>query len=156
MHYFRTNIRSLLRLLTAGIVIAACAYTINTQAQSIRWHSFEHALTVADSTGKPVLVDVWAPWCGWCMKMKQEVYPNLPTRLAERFVWTRLNRDDNTTKFMYRGDRSTPLRLAQQFEVESVPALVLLSSDGTNVLRLSGYREADSLAAILGNVVDQQ
>lgn len=123
-------------------------------AQDLQWHDFEDALATADTTDRPVLVDVWAPWCGWCHKMKREVYPSEPVRpcLADAFVLTRLNRDDTETTHTYRGARYTSLRLATTLGADSVPAIVLLSARGEVLLRLSGFHEPEPLRTILSYV----
>lgn len=119
------------------------------QAQDLEWQPFEEALATAQTHGKPVLVDVWAPWCGWCRRMKAETYPALAEQLSEDFVLTRLNRDDNDGHVRYRGARLTPLRLAQKLGAEGVPAIVFLAPRGEPLLQLSGFLEADALRPVL-------
>lgn len=123
-------------------------------AQELAWEPFEQALATADSTARPVLVDVWAPWCGWCHKMKREVYPSDGVRgcLAEEFVLTRLNRDDTDVTHRYRGQQMSPVQLAQTFRAESVPTVVLLNADGEYLLHLPGFIEAPELQWVLGYV----
>ncbi len=125
-----------------------------TPAQELMWHPFEQALAQADSSERPVLVDVWAPWCGWCHKMKREVYPNDGVRrcLAGDFVLTRLNRDDADATHRYRGQQMSSVQLAQMFRAESVPTVVLLNADGEYLLHLPGFIEAPELQWVLGYV----
>ena len=123
-------------------------------AQDLTWHPFETALAVADSTDRPVLVDVYAPWCGWCRKMKRDVYPSTWVRscLADGFVLTRLNRDDTDTRHRYRGRRLNSKRLAQALGAAGVPTVVLLAPDGERLTRLNGFIEADVLRPVLAYV----
>lgn len=132
---------ALLVMLSAGSE-AACA-------QDMEWRPFDEALAVADTSGQAVLVDVGAPWCGWCHKMKREVYPALGTHLTEQFVLTRINRDDNETTHRYRGRELTSTRLAQQLKATSVPTVVLLTSDGNYLLHLTGFIRAEALRPVL-------
>lgn len=126
--------------------------SLHAQTTELKWHSFEQALKLAEEEGKPIMVDVWAPWCGWCKKMKKEVYPELSAALNKDFVLTRLNRDDNEDKKTYQQYRITPLRLAQKFGVQNVPATVFLTSGGEYLFHISGFMEADELKEILGYV----
>ncbi|MBO6585448.1 MAG: thioredoxin family protein [Gracilimonas sp.] len=132
-----------------GVVFSNSVYAQTTE---LEWHSFEQALKLAEEEGKPIMVDVWAPWCGWCKKMKKEVYPELSAALSKDFVLTRLNRDDNEDKKTYQQYRITPLRLAQKFGVQNVPAIVFLSPEGEYLFHISGFVEADELKEILGYV----
>src|SRR5699024_9780808 len=96
-----------------------------------------------------ILVDVWAPWCGWCRKMKKEVYPELASTLNEHFVLTKLNRDDNRTTYRYKGRKLTAMRLAQHLKADGVPAIVLLNEKGEYLTHISGYVESEDLKPVL-------
>lgn len=139
------NIGSLL------IALLLSAGTANSElyAQNPVWHSFEEALERADTANRPILVDVWAPWCGWCHKMKQEVYPELASKLNDQFVNTRLNRDDHDEIHRYKEKKYNSFRLARKLNAESVPTIVFLSSDGDYLLHLSGFIEAEELHPVL-------
>lgn len=124
------------------------------RAQPLQWRGFEEALAAADSTGRFVMVAVSAPWCGWCHKMKTEVYPSAGVQrcLADDFVVTSLNRDDTETTYRYRERRMTPRALASTFRADGVPTTVLLSPEGQYMLHLSGYVEPNPLQILLAYV----
>jgi thioredoxin-related protein len=119
------------------------------QEKFVDWYPFEEAIQLAEENQKPILVDVWAPWCGWCKKMQKEVYPELSDDFSEHFVWTRLNRDDNETSLRYKNQTFTPLRLAQTLNVQSVPAIVFLSPEGEYIFHTLGFLEAETLEPVL-------
>lgn len=144
----RNNIKFIGSLLVTLILLGAITIS-KLNAQELTWHSFEKALTLADTADLPVLVDIGAPWCGWCHKMKQEVYPSLASELQDRFVTTRLNRDDHEKVHRYKGERLTSLRLAQELNANTVPTIVFLTSDGNYLLHLSGFIEAKELQPVL-------
>jgi thioredoxin-related protein len=137
-------------------VVALVAGTLvpTSQGQGLQWRPFEAALAAADSTDRFVMVAVYAPWCGWCRKMKREVYPSEAVRscLAGRFVSTRLNRDDTETTYRYRGRRLTARRLASALHAEAVPTTVLLSPRGEYLVHLPGYVEPGPLRSLLAYV----
>ncbi|MDR9419666.1 thioredoxin family protein [Gracilimonas sp.] len=128
--------------------------SVQAQKTDLKWHIFEEALQLAEETGKPIMVDVWAPWCGWCKKMEKEVYPEISANFHEDFILTRLNRDDNESRKKYKHVSLTPLRLSQKLNVQQVPAIVMLSPEGEYLFHLSGFTEAEKLKEILGYVVE--
>lgn len=71
----------------------------------------------------PVLVDMWAEWCGPC-RMIAPTIEQLATELAGRVIVGKMNIDDNP---------ATPSR----FGVRSIPTL-LVFKDGREVDRLVG------------------
>jgi thioredoxin 2 len=67
---------------------------------------------VVDESSLPVLVDVWAPWCGPC-RMVSPALEKLAGELAGNLKLVKVNADDNP-------------EVSQRFEVQSIPTLVLL------------------------------
>jgi len=125
------------------------AFPGTVSAQQLEWHSFEKALSVADTTNQWVLVDVYAPWCGWCYKMKRETYPAVLTGTDLPFVLTRLNRDDSDTTHRYRGRRLSSRQLAKELGADGVPAVAILDGSGKRVMTVSGFVSPDLLVRIL-------
>ena len=116
------------------------------------WLPFDKAVAKAADTQSWLVVDVWAPWCGWCLKMQKETYPALPDELVDKFVLTKLNYDKTDKGFTFRGVRVSALELIRKFNVESVPAVIFLSKDAEYQFHISGFIDSDSLENILNEV----
>lgn len=81
----------------------------------LRWvvdSTDEEFHAVADESSLPVLIDVWAPWCGPC-RMVSPVLEKLAGELAGKLKLVKVNADDNP-------------EVSRRFEVQSIPTLVLL------------------------------
>jgi putative thioredoxin len=80
----------------------------------ITLQNFESDLITA-STRQPVLLDIWAPWCGPC-KALGPVLEKLETDYAGRFTLAKLNSDEQP---------EIAGQLSQMFGVRSIPFCVL-------------------------------
>jgi len=138
-----------------GVGLTALVLAPTTRAQGLEWRGFEEALSVADSTNRYVLVAVSAPWCGWCQKMKREVYPSASVQqcLARYYVVTRINPDAENRTYTYRNRRVTPGRLTALLGGDGkIPATIILSPSGDSLVQLSGYLVSQMLADVLAYV----
>ncbi len=65
-------------------------------------------------SGKPTLVDFWAPWCGPC-RMLSPIVDRLADKLGDRAKVGKVNVDEQP-------------ELAQQFQVMSIPTLLIFQN----------------------------
>lgn len=103
-------------------------------------------LTVADATFAaeveqsplPVLLDLWAPWCGPCLMMAP-MLDELAVEMAGRGRVAKLNVDENPVT-------------AGRFNVRSIPTLLALKK-GLEVDRIVGVQSKSDIARRLQQVI---
>jgi thioredoxin 2 len=81
-----------------------------------------------------VLVDLWAPWCGPCLRVSP-VLEQLAAELAGRLKLVKVNVDESPT-------------LSRRFDAQSIPTLVLLDR-GNLIAKQVGAAPAAALRSWL-------
>ena len=85
-------------------------------------------------TGRPVLVDCWASWCGPC-RMLEPTIKQLAAESGGRYLIAKLNTDENQ-------------RTASQYRIDGIPTM-LLFKDGQLVDKLVGLQPKQAIASRL-------
>jgi thiol-disulfide isomerase/thioredoxin len=103
-----------------------------TPAQGIRWEkSFDRALQLAQDQDKPILVDFWAEWCGWCHRLDRTTYVEpVVAAKAENFVAVKVNTEGS----------HRDVEVGERYQVHSLPTILFLSPRGRQVLRVNGFQ----------------
>lgn len=85
----------------------------------------------------PLVVDVWAPWCGPCRAMAPQ-FETVASQMEPQVRFAKLNSDDEP-------------RLATELNIRSIPTLIVFR-DGKELARQSGAMDANRLKAWLESV----
>lgn len=57
------------------IMLVLISLGVNAQ-DKIDWLSFEEAMEKNEKEPKPILIDIYTDWCGWCKRMDNTTYKN--------------------------------------------------------------------------------
>lgn len=115
-------------LVFALLLIGICLDVVVAQP-AIEWHtSYQEGMQIAESQDKPTMIFFYSDRCPWCEKEKEAFKDEKVIEMSKNFVPI---------------DGSG--RLAGQYRITGVPAIVFTTSQGEEVYRLVGYRDAETL-----------
>jgi len=124
-------------------------------AAPVTWRGWNEGLAAAAGGTKPVIVDVYTDWCGWCKRMDKDVYAraDVSEYLNQHFVMVRLNAE-GSERVTYAGHTMTARALAGGFEVTGYPTMIFLKADGTHLVNVPGYVPADQFLKLVRYIGD--
>ncbi|MDD5073038.1 MAG: thioredoxin family protein [Candidatus Omnitrophica bacterium] len=107
--------------------IAAFALIL-PRADAIAWkYNLQDALKAAKSQGKPVMIDFYTDWCGWCKKLDSDTYSDPKVNAASaKFICVKINADKEKD-------------LTNKYGVSGFPTIIFLDSNGKVLQKIPGF-----------------
>lgn len=86
------------------------------------------------NSDKPTIVDFWAPWCGYCVRM-MPIFEKLSEELGDKVNFVKVNTDEESA-------------LAGQFKIEILPTFAIIKNREVVDRKIGYVPEEDLRAAI--------
>jgi len=94
---------------------------------------FKASLEKAAETGRPVMLDLYTDWCGWCKKLDNETYMDpAVAAFMNNFVNVKIN-----------AELGEGPSLVKRYKVRGYPFIVFVDSKGDEIDWIIGYLPAD-------------
>lgn len=118
------------------IAVFLFAFTFNSFAQEVNFikDDWSKASAQAQEQGKPIFIDFYTDWCGWCKVMDKKTFsdPKVIEFMNNNYVCLKVDAE--------KGDGRV---LALKYHINSFPTFGILNSELFMVNRLAGYREVE-------------
>ncbi len=112
--------------------------------KTLKWHEYlTEALKLAREKNKPVMVDAYTSWCGWCKKMDKETFSDQAVvDLSSSFICLRINPEEDEM-------------FSNKYTIKDFPTVIFLKPDGTEIERQVGFKTADDFRKILKTILEK-
>lgn len=152
-----------------GLLFLAAVFTIfsfsGKPKEKVNWISFEELEKLYASQPKPIIVDLYTNWCGWCKEMDRTTYSNakVAAYINENYYAVKYNAEStdsvrfNQMKYGFnRGLKTNELALYLSFGERSYPNTIFLSTIDARPAPLSGYMKPKEIEAPLRYFVEKK
>lgn len=134
-----------------------CSVYEDEVPEAIEWYDFETAIDKNEEKRKPIFIDIYTGWCGWCKKMDATTFkdPEVVSYMNEHFYAVKMDaesRDPIAFKDVlyeyktYSGGKGyNELAVNLLGGKMSFPTFVVLSKRQVKVGVISGYKKPKDL-----------
>ena len=137
-----TILFSLATVFAAESISAKDTATHMSTNSEIQWMTdFDAAKTLAKKESKPMfVVFTGSDWCPWCKKMENQIFATstFKNALNGKVIFVKLDYPRNIAQDP--ATKKQNKQLAKQYSVNGFPVSLLLSSDGKEIERFSGFQ----------------
>jgi thioredoxin-related protein len=138
------------------VYILTTAYNIPTE--KINWLSFAELEKVYANNPKPILIDIYTNWCGWCKVMDKETYADekVAKYINDNYYAVKFNAESRDSisfggKIYYYNPANRANQLAEYLLYNRLefPSTVFLSATNAQPAPLSGFLKPAEIEAPL-------
>ena len=124
-------------------------------ADKITWHKYNEGLKLAQQSGKKLVIEFTAVWCGWCRKMQATTFKDSTViDLVDKYYIAVTLDGESRDTLNVDGWITTGRELAGEYSVRNFPTIWFLTSTGERIAPLIGYRDAVGFANVLDYLKD--
>ncbi|MBA4322756.1 MAG: thioredoxin, partial [Odoribacter sp.] len=130
-----------------------------SQEKKIKWYSIEEAEKLIKDNPRPLFIDTYTDWCGWCKKLDQETFSNpvVAEILSTRYYPVKFDAEGKQNVFFLgktyindgKAGKAHQLAVALLQGQLSYPTVVFLNEKGQLLTPVPGFRNAKEMEKLL-------
>ncbi len=143
------------------IIFFIITLTIKVSSQTteeglVKWYTVEEGFKLYAESPKPIIIDVYTDWCGWCKHMMKTTFsnPNIANYINTYFYPIRFDAETTDT-IIYKDKKYTnPSKKTHELAIElldnklSYPTIIFFDKKGTKN-NLPGYLDVQDIEPVL-------
>lgn len=132
------------------ILLASAGLAVFAQAPAVKWYSIEEAAALAKTSPRPIFVDAYTDWCGWCKKLDKDTFSNpvIAEILNNKYYAVKFDAEGKEPvtfqgrKFVNDGSLGKTHQLAYALLQGNLgyPTVVFLTANSELITPVSGYK----------------
>jgi len=156
------------KIFAATIIAMVFCLTLTAQPVRVKWHTIQEAEQLMKTTPRPLFIDAYTDWCGWCKRMDQVTFTHavIADILNTKFYPVKFNAEGKESinflgqTFINDGKVGNTHQLAVALLQGQLayPTVVFLYQQPTGqyaVAPIPGYKEPKDMEALLNFFVDR-
>jgi thioredoxin-related protein len=155
-----------MKTLFSSIIIFLCAVPAFSQKTPIKWYTLPDAEKMIKENPRPIFIDTYTDWCGWCKKLDQDTFSNsvIAEILNKKFYPVKFNAEGNESitfqgkTFINDGKSGKTHQLAIALLKGNLgyPTVVFLDEKGQLLTPVPGYRNPKDMEILLSYFIDKE
>ncbi len=120
------------------------------KSEGIDWLSYDEGIEKAKESGKPIVINFYTDWCGYCKKMDRSTFEDskVISYMEENFVSVRVN-GESKEMVSHNGEQISERALTKAYRVSGFPTFWFLKPDGEPIGPAPGYKPTGSWLTLL-------
>ena len=129
---------------------ASPAHEASSASELVKWERFDVGMARAAKEKKPVVIDFYTSWCGWCKRMDATTYvdPEVVKMLGDKIVPIKVDAGSSAA-MPWKGKTITEQQVAASYKVSGYPTIAYLDPAGKLVRISPGYASAPQMLPVL-------
>ncbi|MBI1221238.1 MAG: DUF255 domain-containing protein [Bacteroidetes bacterium] len=98
--------------------------------------TFEQALKKAQQENKPIFMDAYTSWCGWCKELDKRTFSDqtLADYMNNHFINVKMDMESGEGE-----------KLGSKYDVSAYPTLLFIHQNGRLAHRIEGFMQAPAM-----------